>query len=218
MEAQQEIWKDVVGYEGKYQISSYGRVRTIDMILHKRDGKSEFRKGRIIKQRLSIHGYPQYLFSNGTGSRKMMRVHRVVAMAFIPNPENKPCIDHINTIKTDNRVENLKWATHSENNRNPITMTKFRKKGEFHHSEKTKEKIGIAFRGRKLSSETKLKMKRKGFPVIQMSLDGDIIKEFDSSHFAQDELGICAIHIADVCRGTRKSAGGFKWKYKNDNR
>lgn len=216
MGVENEIWKDVVGYEGRYQVSNFGRIKSLDIVLYKRDGKSELRKGRIIKQRLSVHGYSQHYFSNGTGIRKLMRIHRVVAMAFIPNPENKPCVDHINTVRTDNRVCNLRWVTHSENNRNPITMTRFRKKGEYRHSEKTKENIGKAFRGRKLSYETKLKMKRKGFPVIQMTLEGTAIKEFASSHFAQDELGICAIHIADVCRGTRKSAGGFKWMYKNE--
>ena len=105
----EEIWKDVVGYEDRYQVSNIGRVRSKDLLLHKSDGKTELRKGRIVKFELSKSGYWQYLFSNGTiEKRKLMRIHRVVAMAFIPNPENKPCIDHINTIRTDNRTENLR--------------------------------------------------------------------------------------------------------------
>ena len=121
----EEVWKDVVGYEDRYQVSNMGRVRSKDIVLHKLDGKTEFRKGRIVKFQLTKDGYHQYLFSNGTNKpRKLMRIHRVVAMAFIPNPLNKPCIDHINTIRNDNRVENLRWCTQSENNKNPITMTK----------------------------------------------------------------------------------------------
>ena len=126
----EEVWKDVVGYEDRYQVSNIGRVRSKDVILHKSDGKIELRKGKIVKLQLNKTGYLQFLFSDGSDKpRKLMRIHRVVAMAFLPNPLNKPNIDHINTIRTDNRLENLRWCTQSENNRNSITMTKYRKKG-----------------------------------------------------------------------------------------
>ena len=64
----EEVWKDVVGYEDRYQVSNMGRVRSKDIVLHKLDGKTEFRKGRIVKLQLTKAGYPQYLFSNGTDS------------------------------------------------------------------------------------------------------------------------------------------------------
>lgn len=216
MEEQQEEWKDVIGYEGRYLVSNYGRIKSLDITLHKCNGRSELRKGRIVKLNLSIHGYPQYLFSNGTSKRKLMRIHRVVAEAFIPNPDNKPCIDHINTIKTDNRVENLRWVTRSENNRNPITMTKYRKKGEYHHSEMTKIKIGKAFKGRKASLSTRLKMRGKGFPVLQFTKSGHLINEYRSSYYAQEATGIARQHIIACCGYKRKSAGGFNWRYKKE--
>ncbi len=85
----EEIWKDIVGYEGKYRISNFGKVFSI-----------------ISERLLSPGKICGYLSVNLCG--KQYRVHRLVAMAFIPNPEGKPYIDHINTIKTDNRVENLR--------------------------------------------------------------------------------------------------------------
>lgn len=69
------------------------------------------------------NGYLHYIISN-EGKYKYVLVHRLIAKNFIPNPENKPCIDHINTIKTDNRLENLKWCTQQENMNNPITYQK----------------------------------------------------------------------------------------------
>ena len=103
----EEIWKDIPGYEGEYKVSNMGNVYS------------------IIKHRLSsliLNKTLGYLFVNLHG--KNYRVHRLVALTFIPNPENKPYIDHINTIKTDNRVENLRWCTPMENTHNPISFTK----------------------------------------------------------------------------------------------
>lgn len=213
----EEIWKDVVGYEDRYQVSNIGRVRSKDLLLHKSDGKTELRKGRIVKFELSKSGYWQYLFSNGTiEKRKLMRIHRVVAMAFIPNPENKPCIDHINTIRTDNRTENLRWCTQAENCRNPITMTRCRKKGEYTNSAETRRKIGFASLGRRASDETREKLVLRGWAVVMFDLDGKFIKEFRTSSKAAKELGICHSHITASCSGTRKSTGGYQWMWKKD--
>ena len=214
----EEVWKDVVGYEDRYQVSSIGRIRSKDIILHKSDGKTEFRKGRIVRLHLSKTGYPQYLFSNGVEKpRKLMRVHRVVAMAFIPNPENKPNIDHINTIRTDNRVENLRWCTQSENNLNPITRKRI---SEAHKgwcpSKETRKKIGDAFRGKPLSKERVQKLVLRGWNVVMFDLQGTFIKEYRTSSFAAKDLGICHSHITASCSGARKSAGGYQWKWKKD--
>jgi hypothetical protein len=99
---ERQEWKVIEGYDGKYEISNDSLV------------KSHAFKGRIIKQYINVYGYPfVVLWKNN--KRKTHKVHRLVAKAFIPNPENKPYVDHINRIRHDNRLENLRWATHSEN-------------------------------------------------------------------------------------------------------
>ena len=110
-----EIWKDVKGYEGKYQVSNLGRIRCLK---NKRNKEGIMSLGEK-------RGYYIILVPNGK-SRKNLFVHRLVAMAFIPNPLNKPYIDHINGDSRDNRVENLRWCTHKENMNNPITKQRIR--------------------------------------------------------------------------------------------
>lgn len=211
----EEVWKDVVGYEDRYQVSNMGRLRSKDILLHKSDGKTELRKGRLLTLNMNLHGYYMHLMSNGADTpRKSMLVHRLVAMAFIPNPDNKPNIDHINTIRTDNRVENLRWCTQSENNRNPITMTRYRKKGEYRHSVETRKKIGDAARGKPPSKERVQKLILRGWDVVMFDLQGTFIKEYRTSSLAAKDLGICHSHITASCSGARKSAGGYQWKWK----
>lgn len=104
-----EIWKPIVGYEGLYEVSSQGRI------------KSSYSR-KIIKS-YSVHGYRGIALVKNSTLRKYY-IHRLVAEAFIPNPNNYPCIDHINTIRADNSVKNLKWCTFLQNNLNPLTNCK----------------------------------------------------------------------------------------------
>lgn len=110
-----EIWKDIPGYEGRYRVSSIGRVMSLD---YKHTCGS-----KIMVQTIGTDGYPQLLLYKN-GKPKCWQIHRLVAVAFVPNPNNKRCIDHINGIKTDNRAINLRWCTYKENIHNPLTLPK----------------------------------------------------------------------------------------------
>ena len=133
-----EIWKEIKGYEGLYEVSSEGRVRSKDRWVD--NGKGLYlKKGRLLKQGKTGCGYPKVsLYGN---VRKDLMIHRLVAEAFIPNPDNLPCIDHINTIVTDCRIENLRWVSHSGNNHNPITLERQKKShtGKKHNPESIKK-------------------------------------------------------------------------------
>ncbi len=137
MQSIAEIWKDIQGYEGLYQVSNLGRVKSLVRGYY-------WQKERILKPCKHIKGYMLVSLSKNE-KEKTFRLHRLVAIAFIPNPENLPQIDHINADKTNNSVNNLRWVTAKENIRNPLNMVHligennpmFGKK----HSEETKQKI-----------------------------------------------------------------------------
>lgn len=111
----EEIWKDVVGYEGTYQVSNLGRVRSLDRWIISRNGVRRFFKGIVMKPQTDKDGYSVVNFHTTKGSH-LLKIHRLVASAFIPNKDNKPCIDHIDGVRNNNRVDNLRWCTYVENN------------------------------------------------------------------------------------------------------
>ena len=109
----EEIWKDIEGYEGLYQVSSVGIVKSLKRLVNSKHSSRTVNE-IILKQSLNKWGY-YAVGLHKYGKVNIFRVHRLVAVAFIHNTESKPCINHINAIKTDNRAENLEWCTIREN-------------------------------------------------------------------------------------------------------
>lgn len=142
MKQEAEIWKDIAGYEGLYQVSNIGRVRSLN---YRRT------KGlvHILRPGRHLNGY---LYVNlgrhidGKWEGRNHRIHRLVAEAFIPNPENKREVDHCDGNINNNSAVNLRWATPTENMRNPITLSK--RIGR-HLPEETRRKIADAHRGKR---------------------------------------------------------------------
>ena len=109
-----EEWRDVVGYEGLYQVSSEGRVKSLERTFIDNSGRKRYVKERILKPGADRGGYLRIDLC-ASGKRKMFSVHRLVCEAFHDNPENKLDVNHINENKTDNRACNLEWSTRREN-------------------------------------------------------------------------------------------------------
>lgn len=167
-----ETWKEIKGYENLYQVSNLGRVRSLDRITVSGRGNGD----RLIKGRILVGGvtnkYHFVLLTQLDGTKKNYYRHRLVAEAFIPNPDNKPCVDHIDGNPNNNALDNLRWVTASENQNNPITLERMScalkkylssnnpsMKGK-QHSEETKEKIRNKL---KKFSDEELKEHRKAY-------------------------------------------------------
>ena len=146
-----EVWRDVVGYEGLYQVSSLGRVRSLDALVVSKGLKSKhIRPGIIMTPQVSEFGYLRILLYRGMRDFKRHNVHRLVALAFVLNPLNKPQVNHKNGIKADNRVENLEWVTASENSRHAIENgLQVARRGEDNHYAKLSNADIVAIRNSK---------------------------------------------------------------------
>ena len=239
---EEEIWKPIKEFEGYYEVSNMGRVRSLN---YKRTGKE-----KILKNIGDYKGYLEIVLTKN-GKQKQFKVHRLVAEAFIPNPENKPCIDHINTVKSDNRVENLRWVTYKENSNNEKTLEKF--KGENHHffgkhhTEETKQKMSEVQKGennpmygKHHTEETKKKMSEaqkgekgsmygrtgekhpKSKSVVQIDqTTNEVVKVWGSTREAERIGGFCHNAISECCKNKFNRLGnniykGFKWMYLED--
>jgi hypothetical protein len=163
-----EIWKDIKGYEGLYQVSSIGRVKSLPK-QHRYGSKVDriLKQGKTIKQRNGVD-YPTVTLCTD-GITKGYKIHRLVAQAFIPNPNNKPEVNHHNGIKNDNRVENLEWVTPKENSQHAwdiglrtITQSWLNKMKEVNtgrkHSDESKLKMREVKLGKEVSAQTRLKL------------------------------------------------------------
>lgn len=175
-----EQWKDVENFEGIYQVSNMGRVRSCDHIVKNGKG-NKFVKGKILKPNKNSHGYLSIKTSKKYGS-KHLAVHRLVAKAFISNPHNFREVNHKDEVKDNNIVTNLEWCNHSYN----------------------------ALYG--TCQERLIKYKQKRINMKDKN-SGKVITSFVSMKNASEKLGICRSQISAVCRGIRKTAGGFIWEY-----
>lgn len=110
-----EIWKDCKGYENLYQVSNLGRIKSLNKIRVNHTGGMWVQQEKILKGKYDGCNYLTVHLKTPSGKDKIERIHRLVAIAFIDNPERKPEVNHKNSVRDDNRVENLEWVTHQEN-------------------------------------------------------------------------------------------------------
>lgn len=176
-----EVWKslDFLGYSN-YEVSNFGRVKSLN---YRRSGKE-----KILKLCKSKQGYLNVgLWYNG--KEKKFNIHRLVALAFVPNPKNLPCINHKDENKKNNHVDNLEFCTHEYNN-------------------------CYGNRIERISKLNKGKVSPRRKPILQYTKEGIFIREWDSLTTASKELNISIGHIWSCCKNQRKTAGKYIWRYK----
>ncbi|QSF43540.1 NUMOD4 domain-containing protein [Paenibacillus tianjinensis] len=182
-----EIWKDIEGFEGYYQVSTHGRIRSLDRVI---DSGRRF-KGKIITPSYDTQGYVTvHLYKNGKD--KTCRAHRLVALAFIANPDNKPEVNHLDEIRNNNRIENLQWCTPLENSNYGNRKLRISQNTDY---------VTIAKKCKKA--------------VNQYTLNGDFLRTWDSARDVQKETGIQQSAIRLNVNGQYSSAGGFIWQDAN---
>lgn len=180
-----EVWKDVKGYEGLYQVSNLGQIKSLGRWVKHTGWR--FEEEKILKPSKTNAGYLYVQLSKNSIGKKF-KVHRLVAEAFIPNPDNLPTINHRNENKCDNRADNLEWMT-------------------------VKDNSNYGSRNKNLS-KTLLNHPTKSKPVIQYTIDGVFIKEWPSVSEVKRAYNFDNSTISDCCIGKFKQAYGYVWKFK----
>ncbi|MFG6426059.1 MAG: HNH endonuclease [Muribaculaceae bacterium] len=196
MEVQhEEIWRDIEGYEGLYQVSSHGRVKSMDKPMFYGDSDNvknhecSIRASRILKGRMKKNGYIQIGLSKD-GIQRTFTVHRLVAQAFIPNPTHHPYVNHKDENKINNHADNLEWCTPTYNTR-----------------------YGSGICRQSMAARNKPNAVKGIRKVYQYTLSGDYITEYPSVNEAARQTGIKQGTISSNCLGVSKSTNGFIFRY-----
>lgn len=187
----QEKWESIENYNGKYEVSNMGRVKSL---CDKNGRKREL----ILTPRISKNGY-LYVNLWGNSKSKTYKIHRLVAEKFCAKNDNPQCVNHINGVKTDNRAENLEWCSYSYNTKHALQNGLMKAT--------IGEKDGMYGVHGKDHPSSK--------PLLQYDLQGNFIKEWENAVEAGKVLGYNGSSIQRCARGERKSAFGYIWKYKN---
>ena len=196
-----EVWRPIQGYENLYAVSNLGRVKSFDRVVNGKCGSVKLMKGRVLKPGTQNNVYLFVsLYKNNKAA--FFLIHRLVAIVFQETCgqfKNGLQIDHLNTVRTDNRAVNLRWVTRKENQNNPLT----------------KKKMSDAKKGEKCYLYGKFgKDNPNSIPIIQYSLTGEKIAEFEALIDVERKLGISNSSISACCKGKLKTAGGYVWRYK----
>lgn len=196
-----EIWKDIKGYSGYYQVSNLGNIKSLERFVRSKNGKLMFLGEIILKPNIINTGYRQVGLNkpvNGVNTRRVFLVHRLVAGEFLVNPSRYPNINHKDGNKLNNRVENLEYCSQKHNMWHSINVL-----GN-DHKNNNKDKVW----GNNYNST----------PVHQYSMTGEYIASFSSTTEAQDKTGVHRDGIYKVIKGKRINAGGFMWSYEKKDR
>lgn len=181
-----EEWKDIPGFEGLYQASNLGRIKSLERFKKGKNDCLVSVKERILKPRIDRYGYYQVVLCKNS-IKKAYLVHRLVFEAFNGSIPEGLQVNHINEIKTDNRLENLNLMTCKEN---------------------------INWGKRNKTVSIKLTNGKKSKPVLQYDLNDNLVKEYPSIRQVERETGFANQHISACCKGKLKQAYGYIWKYK----
>lgn len=213
---EQEIWKAAPGFEGYYEVSSIGRVKAVG---RNKDGTIVPMKKEKMMAIVNLSGYKAVAVRKGipNGEQKLIYVHRLVALAFVPNddPVNKVTVNHKNEDKCDNRAENLEWLSHQDNTNYGTRNEKASKalKGRIRPEDHCRH-ISEAKKGKRVpQSVLDAATKKNSKPVEQYTLDGKFVAAYNSISEATRQMHVNGNAIRWACRGDIPHYKGFVWKY-----
>lgn len=208
-----EIWKDIPGYEWRYMVSNLGRVKSLERLVLRRDGKIHYRsKWRFLSFTTDRDWYLRCSLSINS-LQKTYTAHRLVAITFIPNPENKPQVNHKDWIKNNNILENLEWVTNSEN-----SLHAFRELWRISPMLWRVWELSPMFWKRWKDSHMfwriwKLNWRSKH--IQQFDFNWKLIWDYESANIASRITKVSLWNMVSCCNWDRANAWWYIWRYKN---